>query len=58
MLTIEEILATQKERRSKPTQEDLRKLPYENAFDLPPLIGPPVKLLIPVSLLLEQAVGI
>ncbi len=32
MLTIEEILATQKERRSKPTQEDLRKLPYKKAF--------------------------
>ena len=32
MLTIEEILATQKERRSKPTKEDLRKLPYKKAF--------------------------
>ncbi len=32
MLTIEEILATQKDRRARPTQEDLRKLPYEKAF--------------------------
>lgn len=32
MLTIEEILATQKNRRTKPTQEDLRKLPYKKAF--------------------------
>ena len=32
MLTIEEILATQKNRRAKPTQEDLRKLPYKKAF--------------------------
>jgi len=32
MLTIQEILATQKERRSKPTKEDLRKLPYKKAF--------------------------
>jgi DNA invertase Pin-like site-specific DNA recombinase len=32
MLTIEEILATRKNRRAKPTQEDLRKLPYGKAF--------------------------
>ena len=32
MLTIEEILATQKDRRARPTQEDLRKLPYKKAF--------------------------
>lgn len=33
MLTIEEILATQKHRRAKPTQEeDLRRLPYRKAF--------------------------
>lgn len=32
MLTIEEILATQKDRRAGPTQEDLRKLPYKKAF--------------------------
>ncbi|MBA7712003.1 hypothetical protein ES703_120971 [subsurface metagenome] len=31
MLTIEEILATQKNRRARPTQEDLRKLPHKKA---------------------------
>lgn len=32
MLTIEEILATQKHRRAKPTQDELRKLPYKKPF--------------------------
>ncbi len=32
MLTIDEILAMQKNRKAKPTQDDLRKLPYKKAF--------------------------
>ncbi len=32
MPTIDEILAMQKNRKAKPTQEDLRKLPYKKAF--------------------------
>jgi len=32
MLTVEEILATQRNRRARPSQEDLRKLPYRKAF--------------------------
>ncbi|HID31064.1 MAG TPA: recombinase family protein, partial [Desulfobacterales bacterium] len=32
MLTIEEVLATRKSRRARPTQEDLRELPCKKAF--------------------------
>ena len=32
MLTIDKILAMQKDRKAKPTQEDLRKLPHKKAF--------------------------
>ena len=32
MLTIDEILAMQKDRKAKPTQEDLRRLPYKKSF--------------------------